>query len=119
MRGENDGTGPGVMGSAIDGVGVHALSDNATALKVTGKAEFSRSGTATVLGTAATPRSAITVNNVDLTNKSIILVTPQKRVSGVWVPAAVRNAAGSRFTVHLNKAVAVGFPVAWMVIEKP
>ena len=108
-----------MLGIAPDGIGVSAFSSNGTALKVDGKAEFSRSGTASVVGTAATPKSAVTVTGVALTNQSIILVTPQKRVPGVWVLAAVRNVAGSRFTVFLNKAVEVGYPVAWMVVEKP
>ena len=72
-----------------------------------------------MVGTAATPKSAVTVTGVALSNNSLILVTPQRRVPGVWVLATVRNVAGSRFTVFLNKAVEVGFPVAWIVVEKP
>jgi hypothetical protein len=59
------------------------------------------------------------VNNVDLTAKSLVLVTPQSNVAGRWVRAAVPNVANNRFTVFLNKSVSVRFPVAWMVIEKP
>ena len=56
---------------------------------------------------------------VALTAKSLVLVTPQKNVAGVWVQAAVKSAANSRFTVFLNKTVSVSYPVARMVIEKP
>ena len=96
-----------------------ADSTNGIALDVKGKARFSRSGTVTVAGTAATPKSSIVVINVALTNKSLVLVTPQKNVAGTWVQAAVPNAANSRFTVFLNRTVSVSYPVAWMVIEKP
>ena len=119
VRGDNTGEGPGVFGIAPDGIGVSAYSSNGTALKVDGKAEFSRSGTATVVGTAAAPKSSVTVKNVALTDMSLILVTPQKYVAGAWVAAAVPNVATGRFTLHLNKNISVGFPVAWMVIEKP
>jgi hypothetical protein len=117
--GQATGSGVGVFGDTTDGTGVIARSTNGHALDVRGKAKFSRSGTATVNGTSATPRSSVTVNGVALTAKSLVLVTPQKNVPGVWVQAAVPNRPNSRFTVFLNKNVSVSYPVAWMVIEKP
>jgi hypothetical protein len=119
VYGENDGTGFGVAGRANSGTGVLADSTDGIALAVNGKAKFSRSGTARVAGTSGTPRSSITVNNVALTSKSLVLVTPQKNVVGVLVQGVVPNVANSRFTVFLNKNVSVSYPVAWMVIEKP
>lgn len=113
------GTDEGVHGFSGSGTGVAALSNSGTALSVSGKAEFSRSGRATITGTAATPKSSIQVNNVALTGKSLVLVTPQKSVAGVWVRAAVPNVANSRFTIFLNKAVTTSYPVGWMVIESP
>ena len=113
----------GVFGQADSstGVGVAAAAEapSGTALSVQGKAQFSRSGKATVAGTAASPKSSVVVTGVALTAKSLILVTEQKNVAGTWVRAAVPNVANSRFTLYLNKNVSVGFPVAWMVIEKP
>ena len=113
------GTNEGVHGFSGSGIGVAALSNSGTALSVSGKAQFSRSGRATITGTAATPKTSIQVNNVALTSKSLVLVTPQKSVAGVWVLAAVPNVASSRFTIFLNKAVTTSYPVAWMVIETP
>ncbi len=113
----------GVFGQASSptGIGVAAAAEapSGTALSVEGKARFSRSGTAKVAGTAASPKSSVVVTGVALTAKSLVLMTPQKNVAGVWVRAAVPNPAKNQFTVFLNKGVSVGFPVAWMVIERP
>ena len=113
------GASEGVHGFSNSGTGVAALTNSGTALSVSGKAQFSRSGTATVAGTAASPKSSVVVTGVDLNGKSLVLVTPQKNVVGRWVRAAVPNPGNNRFTVFLNKSVSVSFPVAWMVIEKP
>ncbi len=117
--GHNDGTGNGVAGQADTGTGVLAASTGGTALKVDGKAQFSRSGTATITGSSTTPKSSIVVNNVAHTSKSLVMVTPQKNVAGVWVQAAVPNVSNSRFTIFLNKTVTVSYPVAWFIVEKP
>jgi hypothetical protein len=86
---------------------------------VSGKAQFSRSGRATITGSTATPKSSFQVTNVALTAKSLVLVTPQKSAAGVWVQAAVPSVANGRFTIFLNKGVTTSYPVAWMVIEMP
>ena len=117
--GQATANGAGVFGDSVSGPGVQARSATGPALNVLGKIQLSRSGTATIAGTAASPKSSVVVNNVALTNKSLILVTPQKNVAGTWVQAAVPNAANSRFTVFLNRNVSVSYPVAWMVIERP
>jgi hypothetical protein len=117
--GLNDGTGNGVAGQADTGTGVLAASTNGTALKVAGRAQFSLSGTATITGSTTTPKSSIVVNNVALTTKSLVLVTPQKNVAGVWVQAAVPSVANSRITIFLNKTVTVSYPVAWFIVQKP
>lgn len=54
--------GVGVLGDSANGAGVWASSQNATALKVTGKAQFSRSGIATVAGTSAAPQKSVRVS---------------------------------------------------------
>jgi len=119
IYGLNSAAGNGVAGRADDGTGVLAASVRGTALKVDGKAQFSRSGTAAIVGYSGTPKSSIVVNNVAMTQKSIVLVTPQKNVPGVWIQAAVPNAANGRFTIFLNKTVTVSYPVAWFIVEKP
>jgi hypothetical protein len=129
VYGQNDGAGYGVAGRAAGGVGilgdsangtgVWANSQNATALKVSGKAQFSRSGVATVAGTAAAPKNSVRVSQ-PLTAKSMMTATLQKYVPGVYVVAAVPNVAGGYFTIYLNKPVSTSVgPIAWMVVEHP
>ena len=117
--GENEeGTGQGVVGSAVNGVGVEARSPDGTALAVLGKARFSSSGKATIAGTAASPKSFVVVPRVALTDKSLVLVTPQTTSAGVFVLGAVPNVADGKVKIMLNKAVTVSYPVAWFIIEK-
>jgi hypothetical protein len=129
VYGQNDGTGfgvagrasggTGILGDSANGIGVSASSQNATALKVTGKAQFSRSGVATVAGTSAAPKNSVKVS-LPITAKSMMTATLQKYVAGVYVVAAVPNVAGGYFTIYLNKPVSTSVgPIAWMVVEHP
>ncbi len=120
VYGQNDGTGYGVAGRSNDGTGVLAESANGTALKVNGKAQFSRSGVGTVAGTASAPKNSVRVTR-PITAKSMMTATLQKYVPGVFVVAAVPNVAGGYFTIYLNKSVttSVGGPIAWIVVERP
>ena len=111
--------GVGVLGDSTYGVGVDATSANDTALRVTGKAQFSRSGTTTIAGTSSSPKSFVTIPNVALASSSFIIATSQKNVAGVWVTAAVPNVSDGTITIHLNKAVTHNYAVGWMVIEHP
>jgi len=100
VSGESDTAGGyGVTGRAADGTGVLADSANGTALQVSGKAVFSRSGTATVLSGA----KSIMVTMSGVTGASMILATVQQ-AGAFYVKNAV-PAAGS-FTIYLNKAPA-------------
>jgi hypothetical protein len=127
--GQNDSTGYGVagraadgigtLGDSADGIGVWASSQNATALKVTGKAQFSRSGVATIAGSSAAPKNSVKVS-LPITAKSMMTATLQKYVAGVYVVAAVPNVSGGYFTIYLNKTVTTSVgPVAWIVTERP
>ena len=129
VYGQNDGTGFGVagrassgvgtLGDSANGVGVLASSQNATALEVTGKAQFSRSGVATIAGTSATPLKSVRVS-LPITAKSMMTALLQKFVAGVYVVAAVPNVSGGYFTIYLNKAVSTSVgPIAWLVTERP
>jgi hypothetical protein len=121
VYGENTGGGYGVAGRSNlpAGVGVLADSTGGTALQVAGKAQFSRSGRATVAGTGASPKNSVQVQNVALSANSLVLVTPQKNVPGVWLQAAVPQPANNRIILWLNQNVTVNYPLAWMVIERP
>jgi hypothetical protein len=129
VYGQNDGTGfgvagraaggVGVLGDSANGTGVWASSQNAIALKVVGKAQFSRSGVATVAGTAAVPKNSVRVS-LPITAKSMMTATLQKFAAGVYVVAAVPNVSGGYFTIYLNKSVTTSVgPIAWMVVEHP
>ena len=129
VYGQNDGTGfgvagrassgTGILGDSANGTGVSAISQNATALQVTGKAQFSRSGAATVAGTSAAPLNSVRVS-LPITAKSMMTALLQKHVAGVYVVAAVPNVTGGYFTIYLNKAVTTSVgPIAWIVTEHP
>ncbi|HEX9375319.1 MAG TPA: hypothetical protein VGB19_03640 [Actinomycetota bacterium] len=119
VYGSNFGTGNGVRGHSAKGTGVLAQSSSGTALRVGGKVQFGRSGSATVVGTPSNPKSSVVVSNVAVSPKSLVLATAQKNVPGVFVEAAVTNPSAHTITIFLNKPVSTGYPVAWMVIEKP
>jgi hypothetical protein len=113
----------GVYGVATTNAGAaleaQAASASGIGLRVSGKTQFSRSGTATIAGTASAPKSSIVLSNVALSSKSLVLTTAQKYVGGVWVAAAVPNVAAKTVTIYLNKAVTVSYPIAWFIVEKP
>ncbi len=116
----------GVGGDSTTGTGVSASSLDGTALNVDGKAVFSRSGVATVAGTAASPKNSVQVRlpKISSTNritvKSMMTALLQDHVPGVYVVAAVPNVSGNYFTIYLNKAVTTSVgPIAWMVTERP
>jgi hypothetical protein len=122
VYGLNSGTGNGVAGRADTGTGVLAASTSGTALKVSGKAQFSRSGLVTI----TYPAKSKVITGVPLTAKSLVLATQQKFLAGVYVVAAVPNLSGSSnsFTIYLSKApgtsaVPKSVTVAWQVIERP
>ncbi len=129
VYGQNDSTGygvagransgTGVLGDSANGIGVTANSPNGTALQVTGLAQFSRSGTATVAGTTAVPANSVRVS-LPITSASMMTATLQQHVAGVYVIAAVPNVAGGYFTIYLNKKVSTSVgPIAWIVTEMP
>lgn len=136
--GDNTGSGPGVLGESAAGTGVFGLSHGAgaagltgdatassgigvramasgsgTALSVTGKARFSRSGTLIIPAGA----SKVTVSGVSLSDASFVLATLQAYRAGIAVAAVVPNAASGSFTIRLSKAVTSSTRVAWFVVN--
>lgn len=124
--GIGDGLGPpGLYGTGVYGhagasttpappsnVGVYARGDGAaTALRVQGKAVFSRSGRSYV----GANRSYRVVTMAGVTSASLVLVTLQTRRTGVYVAAAVP--AAGKFTVYLNKAVTATTYFAYMILN--
>lgn len=108
--------GTGVHGRSSIGTGVHAEATtvSGTALKVTGKAVFSRSGKATVLPGATT----VVVSNVTLTSASIVIATIQgSGASGLYVRNVSVSVANKSFTIRLSKAPAVNTRVGWFLVN--
>jgi len=114
-----------VGGTSASGNGVHGVSGPAgpgvlaentaggTALKVSGKAAFSRSGVLTV----AAGKASTTKTGVALTSASLVLATLQQDRAGVWVRSVVPKVSTHSFTVHLSKAVSARTTVAWFVVN--
>jgi hypothetical protein len=95
------------------GVAVQATAGSPAqvALNVSGKAKFSRSGRTVI----ARGRSSRRINMVGVTGSSYIIATLQTRRAGVYVHAVVP--AAGYFTIYLNKIVAGGTAVGYLVIN--
>jgi hypothetical protein len=104
------------LGSGGVGVAATAPESTETALAVTGKATFSRSGIASIKGTAAAPKSQIAVTNIPLTTSSIVLAVVQG-ASTVGVLNVTLNVAASAFTIHLAQTVTTTVKVGWFVVN--
>jgi hypothetical protein len=123
--GIGDGLGPpGQFGTGVYGytgglppappvnVGVYARGDGAaTALRVQGKAVFSRSGRTSV----AAGKASRVVTMAGVTSSSLVLVTLRTFRTGVYVAAAVP--ATGKFTVYLNKAVTAATYFSYLVLD--
>jgi hypothetical protein len=108
--------GYGVRGLSTTGIGVfgEASGPTGTALKVSGKAVFSRSGKATV----PTGQSTVIVSSVTVTAASLVLATIQGvGESGLYVKSVSLSVANSRFTIRLSKAVAANTLVGWFIVN--
>ena len=125
VYGQNNGTGfgvagralggTGVLGDSANGVGVAASSANATALSVTGKAKFNRSGVVSITNPAMS--ATVTVPG-GLSTASLVLALVQNAVAGIWVVRAVPNTSTGKATITLNKTPASGSAkVAWFVVN--
>lgn len=107
-------SGTGVRGLSTTGIGVEALAVNASAtgLKVIGKAQFSRSGKATVLA----GQSQVIVNGIPLTSASLVLATIQGTgAAGLYVRSVSVSVSNSRFTIRLSQNVAANTLVGWFI----
>jgi hypothetical protein len=121
--GEDDAGSTGVYATSDIGTGVRAFGaaigveagSYGTALKVDGRASFSRSGRATISAGAA----SVIISGVALEPGSIVLATLQQGRAGTWIRAAVPNATNDTVTILLNKAAPAATKVAWFVVELP
>jgi hypothetical protein len=108
--------GYGVRGLSTTGIGVlgEASGPTGTALKVAGKAVFSRSGKATV----PTGQSTVIVTGVTIAAASLVVATIQGvGESGLYVRSVSLSVTNSRFTIRLSKAVAANTLVGWFIVN--
>jgi hypothetical protein len=103
--------GVGLYGVSVAGTGVSANSTNGTALRVNGKATFSRSGIATV----AAGTSSVNVSLPGMTASSLVIATAQQNVS-VFVKAAVPAVGSFKLVLNGNAPVG-GLKVAYFVLN--
>ena len=106
MTGELDGRGFAICR------GLLAAAEGA-ALRVNGKAVFSRSG---IIRIPARSRSA-THRNIPLGASSLVLAVLRQHQPGVHVEAAVPNPAANSFTVYLSRRTRRAVEVAWLVVN--
>jgi hypothetical protein len=121
VMGDGMTTDTGVYGFAGDtippdppaGVGVQATAGSVlqTALRVTGKVKFSRSGRIAI----AAGGSSKKVSMPGVTTSSYIIATLQTRRTGVYVASVVP--ATGYFTIYLNKSVSSSTYVGYLVIN--
>ena len=107
-----------MAGRADTGTGVLAASTGGIALKVTGRAQFSRSGLVSI----AYPNKSATVSVPGgLTASSLVFALVQD-TTGVYVKSAVPNTSNGTVQINLNKAPGTGTNpktahVAWFVVN--
>jgi hypothetical protein len=99
------------MGASAVGVLAREGAGAASALRVIGRARFSRSGRATVRA----GRSARKVTMAKVTAQSLVLAVLAKDVPGRSVRAVV--ARDGSFTIHLNGPVSAETPVTFIVFD--
>jgi hypothetical protein len=120
--GDVNATGVGVYGFAGNadipnpptGIGVYARAGTTSqlALRVQGRAKFSRSGRVSVSGSTKTVR----LSGASAAN-TFIVATCQEDAAGVYVRSVVP--ANGSFKIHLSKKPSKAVTVGWIAFEKP
>jgi hypothetical protein len=103
--------GTGVIGHSDIGTGVRAESISGTALSVSGKAHFSRSGRKTI----SAGHSTVTVALAGTTTGSKVFAVLASNRASRYVRAVVPS-SGS-FKVYLNATVSSNSTIAWFVLD--
>jgi hypothetical protein len=101
----------GVYGRATQGTAVYAHADPAgTALRVNGRASFSRSGLVSV----SAGRTSVSKTVAGMTSSSLVFAVVKTGDGGAWVRKAATTTG--KFTVYLNKAASTTTTVAWFAL---
>jgi hypothetical protein len=102
----------GIFGYSATGVGVQAgAGSTGTALKVVGKATFSRSGKISVTAGQTSYKKYV----AGLTSSSLVIAQFQSNESGVWIRAAVP--AAGYFIAYFSKALPSSATVGWIAFN--
>jgi hypothetical protein len=114
--GRSEGTGSGVYGEATaNGTGVEAKSTDGTALKVVGKATFSRSGIVTL--PASSGRSNVSVTLTNMSASTTIVATVQGNAVGVWVRSVGISPPTDTFKIYLSKVPSTDVRIGWFALR--
>lgn len=107
----------GVVGETdtSGGIGVVAANDvaDALALRVIGRAEFTRSGRTTI----AAGKASKAVTLAGCTSSTLVIANLAASRTGRWVRAVVP--ASGKFTIYLNTSVGSNTAVAWIAFTNP
>ena len=108
-------TADGIWAATEHGTAVYAQGPaaDAFALKVEGRAAFTRSGVASV----GSGKSQVIVNLDPVTADTFALATLQQYRSGVHVAATEISVANKTLTIRLNTTVGSATKVAWIALE--
>jgi hypothetical protein len=85
------------------------------ALKIGGKAQFSRSGVVTI----AKNKRSVKLPATAITAASFAVATVQQYRTNLYVQCVVRNAAGTAFYAYLNRPATAATKIGWIVFEMP
>ncbi len=107
--------GKGVEALTYDGVALSARTavDAGSALEVTGRARFSRSGKVTLPAN----KTKVTVPVANLDAASLVLATVQQYRDNFHVLGAVADPATATVTIHVNRKASVATTIAWFVVN--
>ena len=101
----------GVFGYSDGGTGVYAKAATGTALYVSGKAKFSRSGRSTIKA----GKSSLVVSLAGVTTSSLVFAVLYSSRSGRYVRAVTPTTG--KFTIYLNTSVTSSTYVSWFVVN--
>ncbi len=107
--------GKAVEALTYDGVAVSASTavDAGSALEVSGRARFSRSGKVTM----PAGKTQVTVPVANLDAASLVFATVQERRDDFHILGAVADPASAKITIYVNRKASKATTVAWFVVN--
>ena len=107
-------TGRGLYGASGSGTGVEAFSGGGMALKVAGRADFSRSGKATIAKGASSVRVAVPGG---VTSSTLGFANLRVHRAGVTITAVIPVTSSGKLWIRLNKAAPAAMSVSWFALR--